>query len=247
MMAERLTVQYGTTTIPFEVKRSSKRRQVSLVVQHGQRGVLVLAPARAPLERLAALVRQRGAWVILKLRRVELADRPTQPREFVSGEGFTYLGRSFRIRVREVRDGEVEPARLDRGWLAVTVRRGLRGTARKRAVRAAVIAWFRGRAAARVPERLERFTTKLGVPAPRLLLRDQVRRWGSCNKHGEIRINWRIVQAPMVLVDYVLAHEAVHLEHRNHTRAYWAELGRLVADVSGCRAELRRRGGEYVW
>jgi predicted metal-dependent hydrolase len=51
----------------------------------------------------------------------------------------------------------------------------------------------------------------------------------------------------MVLVDYVLAHEAVHLRHRNHTRAYWTELGRIVPDVDARRAELRRRGGEYVW
>ena len=51
----------------------------------------------------------------------------------------------------------------------------------------------------------------------------------------------------MVLMDYVTAHEAVQLKHRNHTRAYWAELGRLVPDVDGCRGELRRRGGEYLW
>ena len=98
-----------------------------------------------------------------------------------------------------------------------------------------------------MPERLERFAEKLGLPAPRLLLRDQASRWGSCNEKGEVRLNWRIVQAPMVLVDYVAAHEAAHLVHRNHTRAYWAELARLVSDVEGCRAELRRRGGAYVW
>ena len=78
-------------------------------------------------------------------------------------------------------------------------------------------------------------------------LRDQASRWGSCNEKGDVRLNWRIVQAPMVLVDYVAAHEAVHLKHRNHTRAYWAELARLVSDVERCRAELRRCGREYVW
>ena len=51
----------------------------------------------------------------------------------------------------------------------------------------------------------------------------------------------------MVLVDYVAAHEAVHLVHKDHTRAYWAELARLVPDVDRCRAELRRRGGWYLW
>jgi predicted metal-dependent hydrolase len=133
------------------------------------------------------------------------------------------------------------------GWLVVEVPRALGDVRRRRAAKAAVIAWFKARAAARLPERLERFTRKLGLPAPRLLLRDQASRWGSCNEKGEVRLNWRIVQAPMVLVDYVAAHEAVHLVHKNHTRAYWAELARLVADVEGCRAELRRRGSGYIW
>jgi predicted metal-dependent hydrolase len=246
-MAERSKVQFGRVTIPFEVRRSARRRQVSLVVQPGQHGVLVYAPADTSLGRLSAVVRQRGAWAVAKLRLVELAEHPRQVREFVSGEGFTYLGRSLRLAVHVVPERKVHPARLERGWLVVQVPRGLGDAARRRAVRRMIVAWYRDRAAARLPERLERLTTKLDVPAPRLLLRDQARRWGSCNEKGEVRINWRIVQAPMLLVDYVLAHEAVHLKHTNHTRAYWTELGRLVPDVDARRAELRRRGGEYTW
>ncbi len=244
-MAERGKVQYGKAVIPFQVQRSAGRRQVSLVVQAGQEGLLVYAPKGTPLDRLAAVVRQRGAWAVAKLRQVELAERPDRPREFVSGEGFTYLGRSFRLGVHAVSDPR--PPRMSGGWLVVEVSRTLGEVRRRRAGRAAVIAWFKARAAARLPERLERYTQKLGLPTPRLLLRDQASRWGSCNEKGEVRLNWRIVQAPMVLVDYVAAHEAVHLVHKNHTRAYWAELARLVADVEGCRADLRRRGGGYVW
>jgi predicted metal-dependent hydrolase len=244
-MAERSSVQYGRTTIPFQVRRSAARSQVSLVIQAGQKGVLVYAPRGTPLDRLAAVVRQRGAWAVAKLRQVELADHPDRPREFVSGEGFTYLGRSFRLGVHAVRTPG--SPRMVGGWLVVEVPRTLGEIRRRRAARAVVIAWFKARAAARLPERLERFTRKLGLPAPRLLLRDQASRWGSCNEQGVVRLNWRIVQAPMVLVDYVAAHEAVHLVHKNHTRAYWAELARFVPDVEGCRAELRRRGGRYTW
>jgi predicted metal-dependent hydrolase len=244
-MAERSAIQFGRAVIPFEVRRSSNRSQVSLVIQSGQRGVMVYAPENAPLDRLAAVVRQRGAWAVAKLRQVGLAECPGQPKEFVAGEGFTYLGRSFRLAVHVVK--RPHRAHLDRGWLIVEVAAGLGEKARRAAVRAAVVAWYRERAAARLPSRLERFTKALDLSAPRLLLRDQARRWGSCNESGEVRINWRILQAPMVLVDYVLAHEAVHLRHRNHTRAYWTELGRLVPDVDARRAELRQRGGEYVW
>ena len=246
-MAERSVIQFGRAVIPFEVRRSARRRQVSLVVQAGRRGVLVLAPADTPLPRLAAVVKQRGPWAVEKLRLVEAAERPRRTREFVSGEGFTYLGRSFRLAVKPVAEEDVGPARMERGWLEVRVRQGLGARERARAVRKALVAWYRERAAARLPARLERFTKALDLSMPRLLLRDQARRWGSCNEKGEVRINWRVLQAPMVLVDYVLAHEAVHLRYRDHTRAYWTKLGRLVPDVDVRRAELRRRGSEYVW
>lgn len=246
-MAERAQVQFGRAVIPFEVRRSVRRRQVSLVVEAGRRGVLVLAPADTPLKRIATVVRQRGAWAVAKLRLVEAATRLRRTREFVSGEGFTYLGRSFRLAVNEVDAKRVGPVRLVRGWLEVRVPRGLDDGARRRTVRKAVVAWYRQRAFSRLPARLERFTRALALPRPQLLLRDQARRWGSCNATGEVRINWRILQAPMVLVDYVLAHEATHLKHRNHTRAYWTELARLIPDVDARRADLRRRGGEYVW
>jgi predicted metal-dependent hydrolase len=62
-----------------------------------------------------------------------------------------------------------------------------------------------------------------------------------------VLLNWRIVQAPIVVVDCVAAHEAVHLVRRNHTPASWSELVKLVPDVDSRRAELRRRGRELLW
>lgn len=241
----RSQVQFGHTIIPFHVRRSRRRKQVSLIVEAGRAGVLVLAPTGVSMARLAGVVRQRGRWIVDKLRRVESAHRTTPDREFVSGESFTYLGRSFRLRVHERR--EPAPPRLEGGWLIVTVQPGVRPAARARAVRAGIVSWYRARAAARLPERLAQFTERLGVPTPRLLLRDQARRWGSCTTDGEVLLNWRIVQAPMVLVDYVAAHEAVHVVHRNHTRAYWSELAKLIPDVDARRGELRRRGRELLW
>jgi predicted metal-dependent hydrolase len=204
-----------------------------------------LAPAEVELTRIRAVVRQRGAWAIEKLKTAQGREPSRAAHEFVSGESFTYLGRSFRLRVREAT--KPEQAVLEGGWLTVTVKRGLAAGARARAARAAVMAWYKARAADRLPERLARFVGHLDVPEPRVLLRDQARRWGSCSTKGEVRLNWRIVQAPMKLVDYVVAHEAVHLVHRNHTREFWRALGRLVPDVDDRRTDLVRRGPGLVW
>ncbi len=78
-------------------------------------------------------------------------------------------------------------------------------------------------------------------------MKDQLKRWGSCDSRGRIRLNWRIIQAPMRLVDYVVVHELVHLLHKNHTKEYWALLGRVMPDYEKRREELRRIGPRLEW
>ena len=60
-------------------------------------------------------------------------------------------------------------------------------------------------------------------------------------------LNWRIIQAPMRLVDYVVVHELVHLRHRGHGRDYWQALGRVMPDYERRREDLRQRGAGLAW
>jgi predicted metal-dependent hydrolase len=62
-----------------------------------------------------------------------------------------------------------------------------------------------------------------------------------------VRINWRIVQAPVSLIDYVLVHELTHRDHPAHDRAFWEALGRKMADYEARRDRLRAFGTELVW
>ena len=88
---------------------------------------------------------------------------------------------------------------------------------------------------------------RFGVPEPGVVIRDQQRRWGSCDRRGTLRVNWRIVQAPMRLVDYVVAHELAHLRHQDHSKAFWALLGRAMPDYEPRREALRRMGAKLGW
>ncbi|PKN30973.1 MAG: hypothetical protein CVU63_25515, partial [Deltaproteobacteria bacterium HGW-Deltaproteobacteria-20] len=99
----------------------------------------------------------------------------------------------------------------------------------------------------RVPERASEWAGKVGVAVPQVLVRDQRKRWASCDKAGVLRVNWRIIQAPMRLVDYVVAPELVHLVHPNHTPEFWARLGRAMPDYEGRRERLRQVGRGYEW
>lgn len=241
-MIERSEIHFGTTHIPFLIRRSSRRATVALAIDGGK--LVVTAPTQATVERLNAVVRGKALWVKHQLHGASTSTTP--PREFVSGETFRYLGRQHRLRVVS---GDPEPVvKMDLGWIVAAVSRGHEAE-RLVLVRDALVGWYRRRAEDRLPERVEIWSKKLGIPMPVVLVRDQQRRWGSCNQAGEVRLNWRIVQAPLALIDYVVAHELVHVVRGDdgHSRAFWAQLGRVMPDYDARRDQLREIGPSLEW
>ena len=240
-VTETSSVSWGGTRLKYAIHRSARRRKTVAVTVDQAGSILVVAPERLAVARLDAIVVRKAGWIVRRLRRTEDHNPPPAPREFVSGESVLYLGRHYRLKVRP---DETGPARLRGGWLHVPAPAGAQQAAR---VRTAMIAWFRRHAAVRLPERAEAWRTKAGVAPPRVVIADQRKRWGSCDHRGTIRLNWRIVQAPMRLVDYVVVHELVHLRHRGHGRDYWQAVGRVMPDYERRREDLRQWGTRLAW
>ena len=163
-------------------------------------------------------------------------------RELVSGETVLYLGRQYRLKI-ELDSSEVGPLTLEQGWLRLGVPGLIEEPHRAGYVRAALVDWYVRRAKIRLPERVGTWAETLGVAVPRVLIREPKMRWGSCHPSGIVRLNWRIVQAPSRVVDYVVAHELCHLIHEGHGRAFWTTLGRAMPDYEMQRARLREMGG----
>ena len=96
-------------------------------------------------------------------------------------------------------------------------------------VRQQVIDWYIRQTKEQLPKRVEIYRKRFGLPMPRIFIRSQRKRWGSCNSKGEVRLNWKIIMTSMSLIDYVVAHELCHLEHLNHSKAFWQRLGHNYA------------------
>jgi predicted metal-dependent hydrolase len=105
-----------------------------------------------------------------------------------------------------------------------------------------VMAWYRSQAIAYFSERIAVYAHKLGVAVPPLRLSYATSLWGSCNAHGVVRINWRLVQLPLYLIDYVVAHELSHLIEMNHSTAFWQTVSRIYPDYLQVRKELKKLG-----
>lgn len=212
-----------------------------MALQVGPAGIVVLAPSRYPAGRIEDVIRSRAGWLRRHLERIE-ANRPTPlchgATLFLRGEAVALEVEIDALRVRpSVAEGAGVlhvhlPSRMCEGGAAV-LGPLLRAHARKLAER-------------ELPERLAGFARALGRSAPRVLIREQKRRWGSCAQDGTIRLNWRLILLPPALADYVCAHEAAHLLVMDHSPRFWAVVERLVPAWRPRRAELRRDAGAYL-
>jgi len=102
-----------------------------------------------------------------------------------------------------------------------------------------VRAWLIARAERLLAWRLARVARRLGRAPSRFALSNAQTQWGSCTRHGHVRLNWRLVQAPLAIIDYVAAHELAHLIHLDHSPRFWAQVAMLCPDALARRAELR--------
>jgi predicted metal-dependent hydrolase len=100
-------------------------------------------------------------------------------------------------------------------------------------------AHLRKRAARELPARLLELASARGFAVTGVSVRNQRTRWGSCSPLGRISLNWRLIQLPPAVCDYVLLHELTHLRHLNHSARFWRELARLCPHHAEARRWLR--------
>jgi hypothetical protein len=109
----------------------------------------------------------------------------------------------------------------------------------RRALPAEVERELRGRAARELPVRLRELAAQHGFTVKAVTVRAQRTRWGSCSPTGRISLNWRLLQLPPSVSDYVLLHELAHTTHLNHSARFWREVERICPWHREARAWLR--------
>ena len=237
-MAEIGRVQFGDATIEYDVQRSGRRKKTVQITMAGGR-VVVAAPSDTPHSKLEAIVRKRAPWI---LRQAPDAVLQASRKRFVSGETLPYLGRNVRL-VVEPADMPSPEVRFDHWSFRIAVPIGLDESKRYDEIWKAFVQWYRQRASHRLPRTVELWRKRIGwSETPRVLVRDQRQRWGSCAPDGTLRFNWRVVMVHPELAEYVVVHELAHLKISSHSAEYWTLISSLLPDAQQRRRRLREEG-----
>jgi predicted metal-dependent hydrolase len=98
----------------------------------------------------------------------------------------------------------------------------------------------REQAKRRLTRRLQQLAKHYGFSYNRVFIRNQRTRWGSCSNKNNISLNMKLVKLPDELIDYVILHELVHTRKKDHSKAFWAEMDKLVGNGKKMQSKLRK-------
>lgn len=218
----------------IHIRWSTRRKTLGLTVERD--GSLTLAaPATCPLERLRKFAESRRFWIYVQLAKRNLLGKPVPIKEFVSGEGFTYLGRNHRLKL--VDPNGLEPLRLVAGRFELH-------RDRLDDAEAVFRAWFVRNGRAWLTRRVQRLAPEVGVEPTGVQVQDLGYRWGSCGRNRRLYFSWRVMTLPASLIEYVIAHELVHLHEPHHTPAFWRRVARVLPDFERRKQALAEHGGQ---
>jgi predicted metal-dependent hydrolase len=196
----------------------SRRKSFALIIQRDG-SLVVRAPLRASDRQIRELVQKKEKWIIAKQEAARQTYATIRPREYVNGENFLYLGKSYKLAIV---DG-------NQPFLTFEDQFYLAKSALPQAD-AVFKAWYTQQARQIISERAAWYAAQNGFVYQRVNITGARTRWGSCGARGSLNFTWRLVMAPLRVIDYVVVHEVAHLKHKNHSKAYWEEVKRLMPD-----------------
>lgn len=214
--------------VPYQLERR-KRRTVGMRIS--PHGLVVHAPVRISLQQLNTLLLSKAHWILTKLRAQQ--EHAVEAFEWRDGGNLLWLGNEMLLNLRQ--DARSRAIAHERGQLHVALPKPDDAATVSRKV----LLWYRKQAHTDFSRRLEILAARLGVKTPPFYLSNARSRWGSCNSRGEIRLNWRLIQAPPHIINYVICHELAHLKEMNHSTRFWAVVERLYPDYKRAEKELK--------
>jgi len=206
----------------------SKRKTIAIMIQRDGK-LLVRAPLRVSIVHIQHFINEKTDWILAQQEKANAHLVPAH--EYKDGEIFLFLGKKIPL---ELADPQKIPLILGSSF---RLKRSEKEQARQVFTR-----WYQEQARRVIASRVEYFADQYNLSYSRIRLSSARTRWGSCSSKGTLSFTWRLVMAPQEVIDYVVIHELVHLEIKNHSAAFWAKVQEYVPDYKKKRAWLKTNG-----
>ncbi|HDH08760.1 MAG TPA: M48 family peptidase [Gammaproteobacteria bacterium] len=222
--------------INYQLLPGTDRKTTDIVIERN--GIVAVRPPNGfSPEQIDAVVESKRMWIYRNLAEWRDLNATAVVREWVNGESFLYLGRSYRLSLVAEQD---EALKLKEGRFCL--KRELIDQSGEGAARQAFEVFYSAKGQQRISERVAYFAPKVGVKPSGSAVKELGYRWASCTKGNSLSFHWKCMMAPLKIIDYMVVHELCHMRQRNHSDAFWNEVDKVMPDYAERKMWLKRHG-----
>lgn len=208
----------------------SRRKTIALVITQDA-SLVVRAPFKTSLDYINKIANKKRLWIKKKQEFLREKYQKLSHKEYVNGEGFLYLGETYKLEI--VKDLKC-PVVLEN---TLKISEKLLPNAKQH-----LMDWYRKQAFIKISDRIEWYAKIAGFTYKSIKITDAKKRWGSCSSKGNLNFSWRLIMAPLKVVDYVVVHELAHLEEKNHSKRFWNKIRIMLPGYQESKEWIKYNG-----
>ncbi len=226
--------------INYTLRRSRKRRKtISLNIGEANE-IIVSAPYFTPVREINSFVHEKQDWIEKTIKKRAGARLLRKEIEFITGESFYYLGENYPLEVF------CEPQEKP-GLLLWQRRFYLNAPEDKETRRHYFVLWYKQKALEYIGGRVDFFCRQLKMKARGVRISAARQRWGSCSPENKLAFSFRLMMMPPEIIDYVIAHELMHIKEKSHSRRFWKLVAAAMPDYKTRQRHLRKLSEDLLF
>ena len=224
----RTEINIGERTVPLVARINKRAKRLILKVDPIAGEIIVTAPSKRALPEAISFAKDRQDWIASQM------DDGLRARPFSEGMCAPYCGENYQIRRA---GGPRTPIQIQTMPDRILFVGGEATHLNRR-----VVDWMKREARMHLTKKADEFCARLNKTRRAIRIRDTRSCWGSCSSDGSLSFSWRLIMAPVFVQDYVAAHECAHLEHMDHSPAFWRKVATLGVDARAAKTWFDRYG-----
>ena len=222
-------LQIGSKAVPIRfIRNRQARRYIIRIRPDGS--IRATVPRVGSIKEARAFAERSADWILKQLQKRQ--DQPVHPTTWQTGTEILYRGEKVPLTVNPQANGPV----VQFGDQMFPAPHSLN-------LRPAIERHLRKLATSELPARTLTLAQRHGLTVNRVTIRNQSSRWGSCSRRGTVSLNWRLIQMPEFVANYIIIHELMHLREMNHSHRFWREVATVCANYREAKVWIRQHRG----
>ncbi|MBU1042791.1 MAG: M48 family metallopeptidase [Candidatus Omnitrophica bacterium] len=227
--------------IEYKILRKPRRKTLCISISSDNQ-VQIKANNSISEKEILGFIRDKQAWIEKTLQFNRTVRNPFIPKQFIDGEKFLILGKEYDLTVQKgvfaniILQNQSLTALLPESFLS-----------NQEYLKKKLINWYKCSAYEIIFQRVNIYKPILNVTVKEIMIRNLKRAWANCSSKGIITFSWRLLMAPIGIIDYVVVHELAHLIHHNHSPRFWKTVERIIPDYKKSKAWLKINDNTLLW